>query len=104
MEEIVSLVVANGLWAVLFCGLLVYQLRDSRSRERKYTLTISALSDRLGIVSEVKADTTKLKRDVTALAGDVKELKSDVKAASKARSGTGRKRPIGGAECAIDPA
>ena len=33
MDEIISTVVANGIWAVLFCGLLVFELRDSRGRE-----------------------------------------------------------------------
>ena len=47
MDEIISTVVANGIWAVLFCGLLVFELRDSRGREGRYTGMIAELSERL---------------------------------------------------------
>ena len=42
-EEIFNLALSNGLWAVLFLGLLAYVLRDSRRRERKYQATVDAL-------------------------------------------------------------
>ena len=74
MDEIISLVVANGLFAVLFCGLLVYQLRDSRQRERKYTQTISELTDSLKSLSAVKTDTE-------AILADVREIKRGVRGA-----------------------
>ena len=35
-EEIFNLALNNGLWAVLFLMLLVYVLKDSKSRESKY--------------------------------------------------------------------
>lgn len=53
-EQALSLILANGAWAVLFCVLLVFELKDSRSREKKYTNTISALSDGLKDLDEVK--------------------------------------------------
>ena len=77
MEQIISLIVANGLFAVLFCGLLAYELRDSRARERKYTATIRALSERLGVVESVKADAVEIKTDVEGIALDTKKLRSD---------------------------
>lgn len=72
MDEIVSTVVANGIWAVLFCGLLVYELRDSRTRESRYTDIISELTEKLGTVELVKADTE-------AILADIAELKDAVK-------------------------
>lgn len=46
-EEVIKLALGNGLWAVLFCVLLLYGLRDGRAREQKYRQTIDALVDRL---------------------------------------------------------
>ncbi|MDE6029261.1 MAG: hypothetical protein K2F90_02940 [Clostridiales bacterium] len=77
MEEIISLVVANGIFAVLFCGLLVYELRDSRSREDNYEKIIHALNDRLNTVEDIKSDTEELKAAVGEIKTDVKLLKSD---------------------------
>lgn len=59
-EEILSLAVSNGLWAVLFCILLFYVLSDTKKREEKYTTMISALSKKLDIVEEIKEDTEKI--------------------------------------------
>ena len=90
MEQIVSLVVANGLFAVLFCGLLVYELRDSRNRERKYTQTIRALTDRLDAVKTVKTDVEQVKTDVNRLAATVPRR--------------GKPKRAGGCECATTSA
>ena len=79
MDEIVSTIVANGLWAVLFCGLLVYELRDSRRRESRYTQVISALTDRLETVNEVKADTSALLTATDAVKADTEEIRSALK-------------------------
>ncbi|MDE7405801.1 MAG: hypothetical protein K2M89_02875 [Clostridiales bacterium] len=76
MDEIISLVVANGIFAVLFCGLLVYELRDSRSREDNYEKIIGALSDRLGAVEDIKSDAEQIKADVCEIKTDVKILRS----------------------------
>lgn len=105
MDEIISLVVANGLWAVLFCGLLVYELRDSRRRESCYTETIRSLSERLGTVSVVMSDTTKIKSDTEVLLDTVKSVKSDTAAVKTAvvprRSAKAEKQNNGGAVCAV---
>lgn len=101
MDEIISLVVANGLFAVLFCGLLVYELRDSRNRERRYDRTIRALTDKLDVIKSVKSDAVSIRADVAELAEDVTELRSDVteiKNASTPRRGKSAR--TGGCECA----
>lgn len=97
MDEIISLIVANGLWAVLFCTLLFYQLRDSRSRETKYTQTIRALSERLDVVTSVKADTTDIKADTTELVVGTGKLAADTAAVKKAVVGVDGK---GSKKCA----
>ena len=60
-EQIVNLAISNGLFAVLFLGLLVYQLKDSKTRESKYQETIARLGDALEIVKSVKEDVEEIK-------------------------------------------
>ena len=60
-EQIINLAISNGLFAVLFMGLLVYQLKDSRTRERKYQSTIDKLGESLEIVKSVKEDVEEIK-------------------------------------------
>lgn len=60
-QEIVSVVISNGIFAVLFVLLFVYQLKDSRKREAKYQKTIDELSKHIGIVKEIKEDVEELK-------------------------------------------
>ncbi len=79
MDEIVSAIVANGLWAVLFCGLLVYELRDSRRRESRYTQLIGALADRLETVNAVKSDTAELLIAAETVKADADEIKASLK-------------------------
>ena len=60
-EQIFNLAISNGLFAVLFLGLLIYQLRDIRSREVNYQQTIEKLGDSLEIVKQVKEDVEDIK-------------------------------------------
>lgn len=60
-EQIINLAISNGLFAVLFLGLLIYQLKDSRTREQKYQSTIEKLGDSLEIVKQVKEDVEDIK-------------------------------------------
>lgn len=63
-ESVIETVVANGAWAVLFCLLLVYELKDSRKREQKYQDTITSLGDSLSCVKAVAKDVEEIKYDV----------------------------------------
>ena len=60
-EQIINLAISNGLFAVLFLGLLIYQLKDSRSREKRYQETIARLGTALDIVHSVKSDVEEIK-------------------------------------------
>ena len=95
MDEIISLVVANGIFAVLFCGLLVYELKDSRAREAGYVQTIRSLSDKLGILSAVKTDTDEIKSAVDEIKTDTKTLCS-----TAAKRAATKESKRGGVECA----
>ena len=92
MDEIISLVVANGIFAVLFCGLLVYELRDSRNREDNYEKIIYALNDRLNAVEDIKADTEEIKADVCEIKTDVKILRSECERKKRATTSGGQKQ------------
>lgn len=98
MDEIISLVVANGIFAVLFCGLLVYELRDSRSREDNYEKIIRALNDRLGAVEDVKASAEQIKSDVGEIKTDVKLLLIGGERKKRANE-SGEKKKCGGGQC-----
>ncbi|MDR2634618.1 MAG: hypothetical protein LBC13_01410 [Clostridiales bacterium] len=69
-ETVFETAAANGIWAVMFLGLLVYQLRDSRAREAKYQKTIESLSRSLENVGDVKDDIKKLDEGLTAYVFD----------------------------------
>ena len=60
-EKIFNLALQNGLWAVLFLGLLIYVLNDSRKREKKYQDTIVDLTKNLGIVQIIKLEVQEIK-------------------------------------------
>ena len=60
-EQIISVVVSNGIFATLFVGLFCYQLKDSRRREEKYQKTIEDLTVHLDIIEDVKEDVQELK-------------------------------------------
>ena len=60
-EQIVNLAISNGLFAVMFLGLFIYQLKDSKNREIKYQNTIEKLGNALEIVQDVKNDVEEIK-------------------------------------------
>ena len=64
-EKIVNLAIQNGLFAVLFLGLLIYLLRDSSKREKKYQQTIENLSLHLSLVEDISKDVILIKEEVS---------------------------------------
>ncbi len=63
-EEVFSIALTNGIFACLFVALLVYELRDSRAREKKYQKTIDVLAVRLSSVEQIKQDVDDIKQVV----------------------------------------
>ena len=63
-DSAIEAVVANGAWEVLFCPVLIFELKDSRRRERKYQETIASLGDSLTCVKQVAKDVEEIKYDV----------------------------------------
>jgi len=58
----VSFWLQQGPFAVLFVSLLVYVMKDSKAREKKYQDTIDKLVDKLSIVDAIKGDIEDLKK------------------------------------------
>lgn len=76
-EQIFNLAISNGLFAVLFLGLFIYQLRDSRTREQKYQSTIEKLGNSLEIVKHVKEDVEEIKQTLSNSKISTKKVKSE---------------------------
>lgn len=74
-EQIFNLAISNGLFAVLFLGLFIYQLKDSRSREQKYQATIEKLGNSLEIVKHVKEDVEEIKLKLSTSKITTKKVK-----------------------------
>lgn len=55
-QEIVKMVVGYGIFAMLFVYLFFYMLKDSKAREVKYQEIIDKLTDKFGIVDDIKKD------------------------------------------------
>lgn len=77
-DEIFKLAVQNGIWAVMFLSLLVFELKDSNSREKKYQQTIKDLSTNLGMVKDIKSNVIEVKENVEEIKDDVAEIKGNV--------------------------
>lgn len=74
-EEVFNIALNNGIWAVLFCALLIYQLRDSKMREEKYQKTIQSLSTSLQVVQKMHTTVCDTHGKVLKLSQDVTQLK-----------------------------
>ena len=55
-DKILELAIGDGLWALLFCVLLIYELKDSRARENKYQETIATLTKDLEYMKDIDED------------------------------------------------
>ena len=60
-NEMLSTVVSNGIFAVLFVWLFFYQMRDSSKREEKYQQTIETLTNNLSTLEDVKQELLDIK-------------------------------------------
>ena len=63
-QKILELALTNGIWSALFVGLLIYQLRDSAKREKKYQDTIQKLNAHLDIVEDIKEEIKEIRTAV----------------------------------------
>lgn len=78
MSEIMSYALESGIWATLFCFLFLYMLKDSRNREKKYTLTIESLCTHLNNLSTVLDMCQLIKSDCEDIKADSEKIKEEV--------------------------
>lgn len=53
---------SNGVFAILFIWLFMYQLKDSSKREVKYQETIEKLTENLQVLQDVQKDVGEIKQ------------------------------------------
>ena len=68
-NEVFSVALTNGIFACLFVALLIYELKDSRQREKKYQKTIDTLSSRLVTIEKIHEDIDEIKQTVVIKRG-----------------------------------
>lgn len=73
-KEIISIVVSNGVFAILFVWLFLYQLKDSSKREQKYQETIEKLTTSLNVIDEVKEEVSEIKEFLKCEEDDDEEV------------------------------
>jgi activator of 2-hydroxyglutaryl-CoA dehydratase len=73
-EQILGMAINNGLMPALFVALLIYVLRDTAKREKKYQqmeeenrAIIARLTEGFKVVNELKNITESIHKDVTKL-------------------------------------
>lgn len=66
-NEIIKIVISNGIFCSLFVWLLIDTRKDTKQREGKYQEIITSLSDKIGIIDIMKDDIKSIKTDVDYL-------------------------------------
>ena len=66
-EEVMRIAVSNGIFAALFCSLLIYELKITGRRENKYQSVIEGLTRSLSALKQVQSDV----KDVESVLRDI---------------------------------
>lgn len=66
-SEVLQLAASQGLWAVMFVGLLFYVLKENSTREEKFQDIISNLTERLDALDILKKDVDDIKDSLQKL-------------------------------------
>lgn len=61
-QDILNIIISNGIFAILFVSLLFIQIKDSKRREEKYQDAIKRLSHHLDVVEDIKEDIKEMKK------------------------------------------
>ena len=68
-QSLLEFAATNGIWALLFCSLVIYQLKDSRGREKKYQDTIDRLSKGLDYMQDIDVNVERIRQEMRARLG-----------------------------------
>ncbi|MHB9925233.1 BhlA/UviB family holin-like peptide [Clostridium botulinum] len=61
MNDLLTTTLSQGLGSGLFVFLLLYVLKTTGERERRYQATIDKLVDKFGVVEDIKKDVETIK-------------------------------------------
>ena len=61
-QDILNIIISNGIFAIVFVSVLFIQIKDSKRREEKYQDAIKRLSHHLDIVEDIKEDIKEMKK------------------------------------------
>lgn len=61
-QDIINIIISNGIFAILFVSLLFIQIKDSKKREEKYQEAIKKLSHHLDVVEDINEDVKEMKK------------------------------------------
>ncbi len=73
--EIIRIAATQGLWAVLFVGLLFWVLRENAKREAEYRELVQDLTAKLGTLDILNRDVGKIKTVST----EIKSVSTEIK-------------------------
>ena len=62
-QDIINIIISNGIFAILFVSLLFIQIKDSKKREEKYQEAIKKLSHHLDVVEDISEDVKEMKKN-----------------------------------------
>lgn len=67
VDEIINLAISNGLWAVLFVMLFLYQIQNSTKREKKYQEVIDSLTSSFGLLKNIDANIKAVSKELSKI-------------------------------------
>lgn len=63
-QEVMKMAASQGLWALLFVALLFWVLRENAKREENYQQLLQDLTDKFGILEDVKNEVGKISNKI----------------------------------------
>ncbi len=66
-EQAIEMAISNGIWAVMFLSLLIYLLKDSSKREKKYMLLVDNLTHKYGLLKKIDKELSVVSANVLTI-------------------------------------
>lgn len=85
-DEVLRVAVSNGIFAVLFCSLLIYELKITGKRENKYQKIIDGLTQSLMSLKKVENDMESVERLLEGVLGNLTPKNNSRSKESEGRS------------------
>ena len=67
ITEVINLAISNGLWAVLFVLLSLYQMQNGSKREKKYQEIIEKLTNSFGMLKSMDANLKAFNKEISKM-------------------------------------